>query len=364
MNAVEDSLSPRVQMGATEASVSIIIPCRNEELFIRCCLESVLAWDCTEYDLEILVIDGCSTDRTREIVNEIEKQDSRVRLLDNPKKIKPTALNIGIRTARGEWIVRLDAHSVYPKDYLQQCLETARRTGADNVGGLFIAQLRENTIQARLVQALTTHRFGVGNAGFRIDAAEGPADTVPYGCYRREVFERIGYFDERLVHSQDYEFNQRLLRAGGTIWLNPAIQVLYYNQATLKNFFRKVIKRDGSWNSYMWWVAPYSFWLRHAVPIIFVLALMMAGVLWALVPWGWMVMAIMMVPYGLLAVLSATQQAFRYRQWWLSLLLPCLFLAYHFSHGIGGLWGILTLALGKAPVQRLSGQQPSFSDQS
>jgi glycosyltransferase involved in cell wall biosynthesis len=183
--------------------VSVVVICRNEEGFIRACLESVLSWECPGYRLEILVVDGCSTDRTRQIVQQLAARDTRVRLLDNAEGIKPAGLNIGLRAARGEWIVRLDAHSTYPPDYLAVCMETAGRTGADNVGGVCVTQPRGNSVQARLVQALTTHRFGVGDAGFRTGAAEGTADTVPYGCYRRQVFDKIGYFDERLIHSQD-----------------------------------------------------------------------------------------------------------------------------------------------------------------
>jgi glycosyltransferase involved in cell wall biosynthesis len=331
--------------------VSVIIPCRNEEQFIRRCLESTLAWNSDEYELEILVVDGCSTDRTREIVSEIQLHNPCIVLLDNPKQNKPAALNIGISATRGKWIVRLDAHAEYPPDYLQRCLDTAKRTGADNVGGIVIARLRANTMQAQLVQALTTHRFGVGSSGFRTNALEGPADTVPFGCYRREVFEKIGCFDERLLHSQDFEFNQRLLRAGGTIWLNPRIRTSYYNQATLKDFFHKVIVRDGPWNPYMWYVAAYSFRIRHAVPMVFVLALIVSALAWWLMSWGWVFIAVIMISYELLAVISAAEQALRYCRWWMFFFLPWLFMAYHVSYGIGELWGALMLILGKAPVQ-------------
>jgi glycosyltransferase involved in cell wall biosynthesis len=333
--------------------VSLVIPCFNEERFIRQCLESVLAWDSTGCELEILVIDGGSADRTRQIVREIQEQDTRIRLLHNPKRIKPVALNIGIRAARGDWIIRLDAHAEYPIEYLKQCLNTARRTGADNIGGIVITQLRDNTVQAQLVQALTTHRFGVGSEGFRVDAPEGQVDTVPYGCYRREVFEKIGYFDEHLIHSQDFEFNQRLLRAGGTIWLNPAIRVLYYNQATLGHFFRKVIGRDGPWGPYMWYVAPYSLRLRHAIPMAFVLALIIGMIAAACVlTWGWILLVTLLAPYSFLAIVSGIQQAMRFRKWWMLFLLPCLFFAYHIAYGLGELWGFLLLTIGKAPIQR------------
>ncbi len=112
-------------------NVSILIPCRNEAEFIGGCLESILAWDgATAHILELFVIDGMSEDQTREIVREYEERDSRIRILNNPARFKPHALNIGIRAASGKWIMRLDAHSVFPKDYLSSCIETSVRTGA------------------------------------------------------------------------------------------------------------------------------------------------------------------------------------------------------------------------------------------
>lgn len=336
--------------------VSVIIPSLNEEGSILQCLESVLAWDTSAARVEILVVDGSSTDRTREIIAEFQRAHPQIRLLDNPRRHKPHALNLGLRAAQGDWIMRLDAHSQYPPDYLQACLEAARSTGADNVGGWCVPRLQKETIQAVLVQALTTHPFGVGDSGFRTFAPAGQADTVPFGFFRRDVFDRVGSFDERLIHAQDYEFNRRLRRAGGTIWRSPSIRVFYSNQASLGAFLSKVLSREGPWNAYMWSVAPYAFRLRHGVPALFTAVLVSAAILAAFVPGGGVLLAAILLPYAILALVAAMQQSVRFKRWWLVPLLPPSFLAYHLAYGLGEWWGLLQLVLGRAPVQRMVDQ--------
>ena len=192
--------------------ISIIIPCLNEEAYVETCLRSVLDFEHPAgVDFEVLVMDGRSRDRTVELATAVAGADGRVRVLDNPGRIQSTAMNLGVRAACGAWIMRLDAHARYPRNYLKLCHETALRSGADNVGGLFITQPGGTGYSAQLVQALTTHKFGVGDSGFRTGAKEDWADTVPYGFYRREVFDRLGGLDERLVRGQDYEFNRRII---------------------------------------------------------------------------------------------------------------------------------------------------------
>ena len=333
-------------------SVSILIPCYQERNFIRGCLESVQAFTLPEGTaIEILVIDGMSTDGTREIIMEMSSADPRILLIDKPRRNQSPALNIGIAAARGEFLMRLDAHSVYPRDYLALTLETALRTGADNTGGVVATLRRGEGYQAALVQALTTHKFGVGDSGFRTDAQEGIADTVPYGCFRREIFTRVGKFDERLLRAQDYEMNRRITAAGGTVWMNPRIQVHYYQQPDLPSFIRKQVAHEAPYNAYLWYLAPYAFAPRHAITGVFAFGVL-AGV--ALSPFSsfirWAFAAVMGL-YLLLAVLSGIQQAVRYREPRHVLFAPIGFFLYHFLHGIGVLAGLARLATGTAPVQ-------------
>jgi GT2 family glycosyltransferase len=333
-------------------SVSILIPCYQERNFIRACLESVRSFELPpDASVEILVLDGMSTDGTRDIVTEISAGDPRVRLIDNPRRTQSAALNLGIPIATGDYVMRLDAHSVYPKDYLALTLETARRTGADNTGGVVATLRRGSGYQSALVQAITTHPFGVGDSGFRTDAAEGPADTVPYGCFKRDLFERIGFFDERLLRAQDYEMNRRISASGGTVWMNPAIRVQYFQQPDLPSFIRKQVVHEAPYNAYLWYLAPYAFAPRHAITGVFA-----AGVIAGLILSSfsatvkWIFLAVMAL-YLTLAIISGVQQAIRFREPRHVLFAPPAFFLYHFLHGVGILLGLARLSLGIAPVQ-------------
>ena len=334
-------------------SVSILIPCYQERNFIRQCLESVLAFDLPEStEIEVLVLDGMSTDGTRDIVADIKSKDERVRLVDNPKRTQSHALNVGIPMSKGEYIMRLDAHSVYPKDYLAITLETALRTNADNTGGAVATLRRGEGYQSALVQAITTHKFGVGDSGFRTDAAEGPADTVPYGFFKRAVFSKVGLFDERLLRAQDYEMNRRIIHSGGSVWMNPQIQVRYFQQPDLPSFIRKQIVHEAPYNAYMWYVAPYAFAVRHAVTGVFAFGVI-AGL--ALSPFSRIIRIAffcVMLLYFALAFLSGIQQAVRYREPRHVLFAPIGFFLFHFLHGIGILIGLLRLVTRTSPVQR------------
>jgi glycosyltransferase involved in cell wall biosynthesis len=337
----------------TEMSlVSILIPSFQEQDFIRACLESVMAFDLPAgTSTEILVIDGMSTDGTRPIATEIAARDERVRLIDNPARNQSAGLNIGIALARGEYLMRLDAHSIYPRDYLLLTIETARRTRADNTGGVVATMRRGTGYQSALVQAITTHRFGVGDSGFRTDAEEGPADTVPYGCFRRQIFDRVGFFDERLIRAQDYEMNRRILAAGGSVWRNPAIRVTYFQQPDVASFLRKQVIHEAPYNAYLWYLAPYAFAARHAVTGVFAAGFILALLLSpfsSVVRWAFI--AVMSV-YLLLAVLASTQQALRYREPRHVIAAPIAFFLYHFLHGVGVLAGLTRLLFGVAPVQ-------------
>ncbi|MCX6842126.1 MAG: glycosyltransferase family 2 protein [candidate division WOR-3 bacterium] len=334
--------------------VSLIVLCRNEQRTIEGCLNSIVNQDYPVGRTEVLVVDGMSEDGTRDIVRGFQTRYRPLSLVDNPGKTAPCAFNVGIKAATGGLVLFMSAHATYPNDYVRLCVDTSRRTGADNVGGVCVTKAMEDTIQSRLVRAMTTHRFGVGDAEYRLNASEGPVDTVSLPCYDRKVFERIGWFDERLTRNQDYEFNRRLLAAGGRIWCNPSIRVLYYNQATLGGLFRQAFG-TGKWNPWMWFVAPYAFAVRHLVPGLFVVSLFLVLGLWFLVPNGWIAVAAILVPYFVLALLASFQQARRFG-FALALPLPALFFTYHVSYGLGTLWGAVRLLVGATPVQVRKGR--------
>ena len=334
--------------------ITIIIPTYNEEKFIQKCLQSVQSFLLPkDIKIEIIVIDGGSKDNTTEIVLNMIEQDKRIVLLDNPKKIQAVALNIGISKSNGEWILRLDAHAMYPSDYLKLCFETAIRTNADNVGGLIITQPGGTGYQASLVQALTTHIFGVGNSGFRTGISEGEVDTVPFGFFNRDVFEKIGYFDERLIRAQDYEFNKRIKNNGGKIWLNPGIVAQYYNQKSILKFLEKQILKEAPYNAYMWYLVPYTFAYRHAITGVFATGVLGGLALSLVSPVIKFLFLSVMALYFIVAFVSAVQQAKRFKKPLHILTLPISFFLYHIIHGIGVLTGFFRLATGTSPIQKI-----------
>jgi len=196
--------------------ISIIIPCRNEEDYISPCLDSILAQDYARDRMEILVADGMSTDRTKDILLDYVKNHPTVHFFENPKKIVTMGLNILIKQSKGEFILRMDAHTKFPKNYISKCIQYIQEYKVDNVGGVIVTLPGNNTLSAKAIALAMSSTFGVGNSYFRTGVKEPRmVDTVPFGCYRREIFNKIGLFDEDMVRSQDAEFNLRLIKSGG-----------------------------------------------------------------------------------------------------------------------------------------------------
>jgi len=223
----------------TTPRVSVVIPCRNEADYIEPCLDSILAGDYPQDRIEVLVADGRSTDGTRDVLERYSAKHPTVILLDNPQGTTPAALNAGIRAASGDIIVRMDAHVWYPPDYIARLVRGLQQSGADNVGGVIHTVPAEETPVARAIAMGMSHRFGVGNSHFRVGiSAARDVDTVPFGCFRREVFTRVGLFDEELIRNQDDEFNFRLITRGGRVVLLPDVWCRYFARRSLRQLAR------------------------------------------------------------------------------------------------------------------------------
>ncbi len=220
--------------------VTIAMPAYNEEKFIEACIGSVQAQDYPADRIEILVADGRSTDRTREILAALAEADPRIRVIDNPERLQAAGLNKLIREARGEIVVRMDVHCEYAPSYVRKCVETMEKTGADNVGGAQRARAR-TAFQRALCAALTSP-LGVGGAGYRDASQEGFVDTVFLGAFRRKIFETIGLYDPRAITNEDAELNQRLLESGGKIYLSREIEVHYYPRDSFKALAKQYYK--------------------------------------------------------------------------------------------------------------------------
>mgnify|MGYP000088295252 CR=1 FL=1 len=319
--------------------VSVIIPTRQERDTIEKCLDSILANSYPLDKLEIIVVDGMSSDGTREIVKRYAAQYPMIRLLDNPRLITPVALNIGVKAAQGDIIVRVDAHSYVDKDFLAQSIKAlSEHPEADCVGGVVYSVGRGLIGEA--IAAVLGSPFGVGNARFRIGKHEGFVDTVAYGAYRKDVFKKYGLFDERLVRNQDIEFNSRLRKHGGRIYLTPAIKAYYCSPSSLLAFCRKNFS-NGLWNIYTTKVARGSLSLRHFVPLGFVLGLLASGGLAFFNDIGRILLGFIGGSYLLGALLASISVGIRKGLKFVSIL-PLVFFTLHFSYGLGSLWGILT----------------------
>src|SRR6266516_1777245 len=232
------TVSSKIMKSSISApSVSIVLPCRNEQGYIQGCLQSALNQEPPEGGREIVVADGRSTDGTREHLQQRAKLHPQILILDNPGRIVSTGLNAAIRAARGEIIVRMDAHTIYAPDYVRQCLAVMSETGADNVGGPM--QTTAEGFMERAIRAVFHSPFAVGGARSHQANDEGPVDTVIYGCWNKSEFERIGYFDEELVRNKDDEHNLRLTRAGGKIYQSPRIRSWYHVRGSLTALFRQ-----------------------------------------------------------------------------------------------------------------------------
>ena len=333
--------------------ISVILTVRNEERFIKDCVDSILESELPEdVDFEVIVVDGLSTDTTNSIIEAEYGSNERVRLVPNDKITQAAGINLGIKASQADWIAWFGAHSVYDKHYLGGLLKSAKKSGADYTGGAIETLPYDDSFTASIVQALTTHKFGVGNSGFRTHRPEGPADTASYGLFKAAVFEKVGLFEERLVRTQDYEMNSRIRQAGGLIWLNPNLIVQYFNVASVGKFLKKQLTQQGPYNIYMWYLAPYTINPRHAATGLFVLFLLGGAILSSLSSVIFYLWAFILALYGVLSIFSSIQQGLRLRNLLLIPILPFMFLSFHLSHGIGMWSGIFRLVLGRAPVQK------------
>ena len=319
--------------------LTVLLPCRNEARYIGACLDSILAGAYPPDQLEILVIDGNSTDGTAALVHEYAQQHPQVRLLDNPRQIVPTALNIGIRAATGAVIARMDAHVVYPPEYLPRLVAALEESGADNVGGCIMTLPADGTATAQAIAIALSHPFGVGNSHFRIGAREGRfVDTVPFGCFRRELFTKLGMFDEELVRNQDDEFNYRIVSRGGKIRLVPDVVCYYYARGSLGQLAR-MFYQYGAFKPLVARKVGRIMTLRQLVPAAFVVALLdavVAGFFWR--P-AWLAGLALAGVYAA-AILVSSARVFRSHGIRCATALSVVFPVLHFSYGVGFLRGL------------------------
>lgn len=333
--------SPAKTPPAAESSlpfVSIVMPVRNEKSFIERSLGAVLAQDYPRDCLEILVVDGMSTDGTRERLFAIAREHSYVRVLDNPGRIVSTGLNTAMRLARGEIVIRVDGHCEIPPDYVSKCVRHLLAGGVDGVGGS--VETVGETWVARVIAAAMSSPFGVGNSAFRTRrGASMLADTIPFPAYTRSAIERAGFYDEELVRNQDDEYNYRLRKLGARLLLAADIRCRYYSRARLRRLLSQYFQY-GTWKVRVLQKHPRQMRPRQFVPPLFVLALLTSGGAAVVIPACAAVFIAILSVYGVASFLASALVA-RRAGWSVFPLLPLAFAILHVGYGAGFLWGLI-----------------------
>lgn len=324
-------------------TLSVICPIYNEEKYIAQFLDSLLNQDYPNNDLEILLVDGMSKDNTRGIVSDYTSKYPFIRLIDNPDKIVPCAMNRGINAAKGDIIMRLDAHASYQPNYFSFLVNGLKRLHADNVGTVCKTDVLNKNTKTLAIREVLGNKFGVGNSTFRtgIDH-EQEVETVPFGCWPREVFEKYGMYDVRLIRNQDIELNKRILRGGGNIYILPDTYCTYLARETWKALAKNNYG-NGKWNILTIFYTKLfsSLSIRHFIPLLFLLSLIVPLLL-ALIWWPFALVSAASL-FAYIALMSAVSFKLAVQKHLNFFYLLITFIVLHLSYGWGSLMGILTL---------------------
>lgn len=326
--------------------VSYVMPVLNDVSHVRAAVESILEQDYAG-PVEVLIALGPSIDGTAELVADLASRDARVRVLDNEVGSTPAGLNVGIRAARHPIIVRVDSHSMLPRDYARIAVATLERTGADNVGGIMDA--RGVTPFERAVALAYTTKVGLGGSAFHVGGHEGPADTVYLGVFRRDALLRVGLFDETVKRGQDWELNRRLRQTGGIVWFTPELAVTYRPRSTVERLARQMFS-TGLWRGELARRFPSATGIRYFMPPIMVLGVVIGvlvgigGIVQAamgVTPWlliGFAVPAVYLLFVVVATLVFARGKGASTAAWFL-VVLPCI----HVTWGVGFVLGVLSL---------------------
>lgn len=320
--------------------LSVICPIYNEEKHIAKCIDSILSQDYPKDDLEIIFVDGISTDKTRDIVKEYIAKYHFIRLIDNPRRIVPSAMNIGVKASRGDIIIRLDAHAIFPSNYLSHLVLYINKLDAENVGGVCRTLPADDSIVGRSIAHVLSSRFGMGNSDFRVGADSiKEVDTVPFGCFRRDLFERIGYFDEELVRNQDDEFNGRIIKNGGKIYLLPHLVIDYYARDKISKVY-KMFYQYGLFKPLVNKKLGSPVTIRQFFPLVFVLGLILGPMSFFVSNiFVWLYLSILCL-YILLATYFSSKNSIRLKE---VLIINWIYFIVHFAYGWGYINGILKI---------------------
>lgn len=323
-------------------SVSVIIPCYNEQDTITLLLDALLGQTYPRQDIEVVISDGLSTDETRQRIQDFSTRhpDLRIRIVDNPHRGIPAGLNRALDAARGEVIVRLDAHSVPEESYLARCVNALESGYGANVGGVWQIKPRNLSWQARSIAVAASHRLGVGDAHYRFTDRAQVVDTVPFGAFFKSLVEQIGPFDETLLTNEDYEFNVRVRQSGGKVWLDPAIRSIYFARATFAQLARQYW-RYGFWKAVMLRRYPETIRWRQALPPLFILSLLGFLLLSIWFPVARWIFMLELITYFLILLIVGFHAAIKQKDVGLIFGLPLAIATMHFCWGSAFLWSLI-----------------------
>lgn len=328
-------------------TVSVIIPCYNEENSITDLLIAIYEQSYPRDEIEVIISDGMSTDTTREKIADFANEfpDLQLKVIDNQKKTIPSGLNQAIRTAKGEYIVRLDAHSNPHPEYITQCIKALDRGLGDNIGGVISIQAADEGWISQSIAIAAGHPLGVGDARYRIGSEPREVETVAFGAFRSPLIDKIGLFDETLLANEDYEFNVRIRKAGGKIWLDPTIQANYIARSTLRELALQYW-RYGYWKLRMLLRYPETFRWRQ-ISGLFVLSWLILGFLSIWFPAARWLLAVEAVIYGSALIIAGIGSGIENKRGLLGLGVPLAIGTMHFSWGSGFLWSLIVYSFDK-----------------
>ena len=338
-------------------TISIIIPCFNEEKFIEGVIQNILEQNFPMGEMEVLFLDGRSTDNTAKIIQkhidaptEDDQEKLSIQLIDNPYRFVPQGMNLGIQNAKGNLIIRLDAHAAYPKNYIRDLYTWQKKLDADNVGGIWRIKPRSHTLKARAIAKTLAHPMAVGNALYRLGVKQPmEVDTVPFGCFPKSTFEKYGNYNTRLHRNQDIELNKRIIRGGGKIFLIPEVECTYFARDTFRSLWKNNFD-NGKWVILTAWITRTlkALSIRHFVPLgffiylIFCLLLLIKILISGWISW----MGILFCPlilYFSLIVFFSFQMSFKEKNIGMFPYFVLSFLTLHISYGAGSIDGFFSI---------------------
>lgn len=321
--------------------VAVVIPTLNEEKFIAKCIDCLITQTFPFEEIDLMIVDGGSCDKTHEIVEDYQKQYPNILYINNPKKIQSVAFNIGVKKSSAPIVVRLDAHAIYNKDYIEKSIEgvTADNTRG-NVGGRCIILPFNDALWANANAILNQSRFGIGGSAFRVGMKPDNVDSVPFGCFPRRIIEEIGGMREDLPRGEDNEYNSRIRKAGYKVYFDPEIVSSYYARPTLSTSCKQMYA-NGESIGHLFYVDRESIGLRHLIPSLFVVGII-NGIILSIVCWLFFYTLTVGLGVYFLCDMVASFLAAKEHGWKYFLPLFIMFFCVHVSYGWGTIVGLFT----------------------